>query len=642
MQRKLLLLVLLSYIVGTANAYEKRDLLAQCCDISKLKSSLVLNQKWVTYPKYSDRAGWDSLTIGNKEEIIKKGESALSYQWQVIKATDYLEFERSGSRKTMETPYAANNQAIADLVLAELAEGKGRFMNQIVNGVWLYCEMTSWSLSAHIRGAQNESTSLPSYKESIIDLSSGDMSGFFAWTYYFLKPEMDKIQPMVSQRLRQNLQTRILDTFTTRNDFWWMATNATPTTMVNNWNPWCNSNVLLCFLLLENDRDKLAEAVYKSMVSVDKFINYYHSDGACEEGPSYWGHAAGKLYDYLQLLNNATNSKVSVFNQPIIKNMGEYIVNAYVGNDWVVNFADASAKGKLDQGLIYRYGKAVNSQKMMSFAAQLFNEKKTGFEYNAGRDLFRSLENLSIRNELKKTKPVFEQNVYKWYPETEVCYMRNKNGFFVAAKGGYNAESHNHNDMGSFILYIDQTPMIIDAGVGIYTRQTFSNERYSIWSMQSNYHNLPIINGVAQKDGAKFRSRSVSFIPESLTFSLDLANAYPKDAAVKNWIRTFQLASKGGLSMTESVSLDALKSNNLLNYLTWTEPNIDTKGVVTILKDGVKLTINYNSNQLDPIVEVINIVDKNLVTVWGEKIYRLSLKAKEMKLKDKYILTFNR
>ena len=104
-----------------------------------------------------------------------------------------------------------------------------------------------------------------------------------------------------------------------------------------------------------------------------------------------------------------------------------------------------------------------------------------------------TLENLTSHKDLIKTKPSLSEAASTWYPETEVCYMRNKTGFFVAAKGGNNAESHNHNDVGSFELYIDQTPMIIDAGVGAYTRQTFSSERYAIWNTQSNYHNLPII-----------------------------------------------------------------------------------------------------------------------------------------------------
>ena len=36
---------------------------------------------------------------------------------------------------------------------------------------------------------------------------------------------------------------------------------------------------------------------------------------------------------------------------------------------------------------------------------------------------------------------------------------------------------------------------------GTYTKQTFGKDRYTIWTMQSNYHNLPMINGVPQKFG---------------------------------------------------------------------------------------------------------------------------------------------
>ena len=67
-----------------------------------------------------------------------------------------------------------------------------------------------------------------------------------------------------------------------------MAVNYRPGMLVNNWNPWCNSNALQCFLLMENNKDRLAKAVYRSMKSVDQFINFVKSDGACEEGTSYW------------------------------------------------------------------------------------------------------------------------------------------------------------------------------------------------------------------------------------------------------------------------------------------------------------------------------------------------------------------
>jgi hypothetical protein len=615
--------------------FEKRDLLQKEADLTAVKSSLVLNQKWVSYPKYNDRKGWDEWTSGVKDEIIHMGEAALNYEWKVVKATDYLEFDRSGSRDIMQNPFNSNVTALSNLILAELAEGKGRFMDQIVNGVWQSCEMTSWVLSAHVRGAQKEWTSLPSYQENIIDLTSGDVGALLAWTYYFLKDEMDKVQPLVAERLRKNLQERILDPYINRSNFWWMAFNATPTTTVNNWNPWCNFNVLTCFLLLENDPEKLAAAVRRTMESVDSFINYNHNDGACEEGPSYWGHAAGKMYDYLQLLSNATGGKIYIFDEAVIKNMGEYIARSYVGKGWVVNFADASAKGGGEPGLIFRYGKTVGSPEMQQFAAYLEKQNKEA-DYNAGRDLFRTLENLGSRDELEKTKPATSQATKTWYPETEFCYMRNSSGLFFAAKGGYNAESHNHNDMGSFMLYADETPMIIDAGVGTYTRQTFSEERYSIWTMQSNYHNLPMINGLAEAPGPEFRSRNVKYDPAKSTFSLDLAGAYPSKAAVEKWQRTYTLEPKGGLIIQDEFRLKQTLKPNQINFLSWGKPDISVAGTIIFEKKGNKLNMSYDAVQFEPMVETVSLSDKRLSDVWGGEVYRLSLNARKMQLSGKY------
>ena len=148
--KKLTLLLLALLYVTLTYAYTERDLLQKQADINRLKEILVLDRQWVTYPDYNDRAGWDRFLGTFKDEYIRRGEKRLNYQWQVVKATDYLAFERTGNRQIMEKPFGANNGAIADLLMAELAEGKGRFVDQLINGVFNACEMTSWALAAHI------------------------------------------------------------------------------------------------------------------------------------------------------------------------------------------------------------------------------------------------------------------------------------------------------------------------------------------------------------------------------------------------------------------------------------------------------------------------------------------------------------
>lgn len=612
-------------------AYTERNFLQHVAAQESLAECLVLNQKWVQYPSYKVREGWSRFLGEYRDEIIKNGESLLGYTWKVVKATDYLEFERSGNREIMERPFDDNNQAIVRLMLAELAEGRGRFIDQLINGVFHTCEMTSWALSAHLV-TQPTHRALPTPIYPLIDLTAGDLGSLLSWVYYFMHEEFDKIDPEISRRLYRELDERIMKPYLNNDSFWWLAANYKGQ-MVNNWNPWCNSNCLMTFMLLENDVDRLSKAVSRSMQSVDKFLNYVHSDGACEEGPSYWGHASGKCLDYLVLLNRITGGKISIFDNPQIKAMGEYIARSYVGNGWVVNFADASAKGGGDPYLIYRYGKAVKSDILKQFASMQNKGSKISFR---GRDLFRILEAFLVEDELCAYQEAYTGVSYTWYPETEFCYVRNKKAFF-AAKGGYNDESHNHNDAGSFSLWVNNMPVIIDAGVGTYTRQTFSSERYTIWTMQSNYHNLPMINGVPQKYGRQYKATEVKATKNS--FSANIATAYPDEAGVKKWIRSYTMKSDA-LMISDRFELNEIKKENVINFLSWGDIIIKD-GVIEISVNGVKGTLKYDTKMFKVKKKCVKLTDKKLSSVWGAEVYRLSFIAKEKEQKGCYTFTIS-
>lgn len=613
-------------------AYTERNLLQNSVTKEQLKEALVMNGAWVPYPAYSDREGWNSLLNDeDRQTLIKAGEKMLDYKWQVIRATDYLEYERSGERNIMQNPYEANRKAINVLMMAELAEGKGRFIDQLINSVFFSCEMTSWVLSAHLP-RQSTKRSIPDWREQIIDLGSGNYGSMLAWVYYFFHDTFDKADPVISLRLRHELQERILDPYMENDREWWMAFYWKPGEIINNWNPWCNSNVLQCYLLLENDRDKLTDAVWRTMQSVDKFINFVKSDGACEEGTSYWGHAAGKMYDYLQILSDGTNGKVSLFNNPMIRRMGEYISRSYVGNGWVVNFADASAKGGGDAPLIYRYGRAVGSEEMMQFAAYLLKGKRPTIPL--GNDAFRTLQCVLLNKELEQTKPAHNVPACTWYPETEFCYLTNNSGWFLATKGGFNNESHNHNDAGTFSLYINNTPILIDAGVGTYTRQTFSSERYSIWTMQSNYHNLPMINGVPQRFGQEYKATNVVCKEKQRFFSADISTAYPEEAAVNSWTRSYKLENKR-LVITDKFSLKETKAANQVNFLVWGDIDISKAGEISIKVGDEHATLEYPAN-FKATLETIELPDTRLSNVWGKQIYRIVLIDTQKKLEGNY------
>lgn len=611
------------------------DLLTKRYTLEEVRGYLPTDNSWVAYPDYTDREGWKQLTAPFYNQLIKQGDKYLDYTWQVVKATDYLAYERSGSRSVMEKPLNENAQALVNLFMAELAEGKGRYLDQIINGAWYMTEISTWSLSAHLPSFQSSKRSLPQDGTHVFDLMAGDMASLMSWMYYFLQPEFDKVTPIISERIKRNVQERVIEPYMSRNDMWWQALEVDEGQLVNNWNPWCNFNVLTALLLVEDDPDKTLRGIYKTMISVDKFINYVKEDGACEEGPSYWGHAAGKLYDYLKLLSYATNDKISIFEQPMIRDMGEYISQSYIGGDgWVVNFADASAKGGGDPQLIFRYGSDVHSTEMMRFAKYLSDQQSTAHNLTAGRDVFRVFENFLCHPLLQEQEAQLPQNMYKWYPETEFAYLKGKDTFF-AAKGGYNNESHNHNDIGSFILYKEGEPVLIDAGVGTYTKKTFSSERYDIWTMQSGYHNLPQINGESQRFGASYKSRDVSFDAKRRVFKLDIAGAYPAEAQVHQWYRTYQLKDDK-LLIEDAFSLKETNSANIVHFIVAEKP-IMSKGRISIGEGQYALV--YDDRQFDVSVDAVEQDDSRLSNVWGGYLYRINLTAKQLQKKGKYTFT---
>lgn len=126
MKRILLsLLAICLFAAGTLSAYENRDILRSLADEATLKTLLIPDQKWVPFPSYADRAGWDELMGDWKDDFIERGEKALEYEWKVVTATDYLTHDRGGSQGAAGARLNSNVYAIIDLFFAELATGEG-------------------------------------------------------------------------------------------------------------------------------------------------------------------------------------------------------------------------------------------------------------------------------------------------------------------------------------------------------------------------------------------------------------------------------------------------------------------------------------------------------------------------------------
>lgn len=630
------------------NAQEKRNLLTDFFTRRFVGESICKDNCWIKYPSYNEREAWTQLPENLRQETIKEGEKYLGYNWPPITATMYLEFTRTGDRAIVDRAISNRRVVLRSLVLAELMEGKGRFIDDIINGVFVYCEQTYWGMSATFymyktgfKGYDNPNTVLPDINDPIVDLSVGDAAADLAWTWYFFNREFDKISPVIAKRLKNELQKKVLDPFYERYDFWWITGWGEGN--VNNWTPWCNYNILTCIALIEDDPVKKEVGIYKTMASVDLFINSYPKDGGCDEGPNYWSVAGGKLFDYLDLLHQITNGNIDIFSNDLIKNMGRYIYRVYIANSpkgqFYVNYSDSPAIIRHDGGRIYRYGKQIQDHQMLSFGAFLLKESN----FIGGR-IGEALENLFNIKGWQDTQIIEPLISHFYFSDREIVIARENegttSGFYFAAKGGNNAESHNHNDVGTCILFFNGKPVLVDVGVGTYTAKTFSDQRYKIWTMQSEYHNLPVINGLGQTPGRKFEAKNSNYELKGNKsfFSTDIAGAYSQEAKVNKWIRSYTLDLRNQhFRISDNYQLEDNFNGIDFHFISPLNIQILGSGIMELRDNEFTLYLRYNPLILEVQMESIDIDDNNLQRVWGNNISRIVFKMKNKNLNGNII-----
>ncbi len=304
-----------------------------------LGTLLLPRSEWRPFPNIDDRDAWAALPATVREALAARGEGALESEWSQLLATRYLDYARDGNRSRFQGLAFSRRGKLAGLVIAEGIENQGRYLDEIANGIWLICEESSWCVPAHI-GGQRAGTDLPDPTEPIVDLFAAETSALLAWTDYLLGHKLAAVSPLVRPRLRREIQQRILTPCLERDDYWWMG--FVPR-RVNNWNPWINSNWLTSALLVEGDPERRLAAVAKSMRSIDRFVGPYPRDGGCDEGPGYWGRAGASLLDCLELLPSASEGQIDLYDEPLVQEIGRFILRVQIDGSYFVNFADAAA-----------------------------------------------------------------------------------------------------------------------------------------------------------------------------------------------------------------------------------------------------------------------------------------------------------
>jgi hypothetical protein len=465
----------------------------------------------------SGRSAWDDLAMKDSfRRIISEAEELIEQAIPEQPDDLYLDFSRTGNRTRWQRVSGRRRGRVRTFALAECLQNKGRFVPAFEEIVRELCSEHTWVMPAHDRDLSNFHG-----KSVDIDLGSSGLAWSLATADYLLA---DKLSSETRRLLRDNLNRRIFQPYRDmvagkREKNWWM-------TGTNNWNAVCLASVTGSALaVIDSPKDRavfIAAAEHYSK----NFLEGFTDDGYCSEGLGYWNYGFGYYIMLCESIYQATDGKVDLLQDAKVKQAATFGSRIEINNGVYPAFADCSTRARPSSRLMYfisrRLGLGLSNWEQID-------------PVSAGSSLYQSMM-YSFPNSASRNMPAQNASegpgIRSWFENAGVLICRpardSASNLAVALKGGHNAEHHNHNDVGSFVVVLGDRPLLLDPGGEVYTARTFSGRRYESNVLNSFGHPVPLVNGKLQRTGRQASGRIVSheFTKDADTLLLDISSAY--------------------------------------------------------------------------------------------------------------------
>ncbi|CAN5524809.1 heparinase II/III family protein [soil metagenome] len=489
-------------------------------------------------------------------QMCDRAESEIDQTLPALTDEMYADFHATGVRLRFETKWFERRRQLAHAVVAALVEQepvpRDRFLASVVTKMKVIFSEDSWSFPAHVGN-------IPTGKDPMrIDLFAAETANLFGELLNLLGPSIDQT---FAEQIRARLNTQYFENYLANTPDWAHATH--------NWNAVCHQGVLGAALAVCDDPQLLGRLFERASEGLAYFLNGFTADGGSSEGPGYWGYGFGWFAELNRQLEARTRGQLSLFEgDPLVYQIALFGPRLTLTNGYVVNFADGSARATPRASLLQYLGERFDDPLIKAHAAHAWKRTASvplNFSEQRGDVFHYSRMFLRCPTKLDPNATLPDTDLY--LPDLGVALTRFHDGrghvWEWAGKGGHNNEHHNHNDLGSFLLNIDGSPLLTEIGAPEYNKAFFSSKRYESIATRSLGHPVPLVNGVEQIAGKDFAAPVLmnEFTAEHVRLKLDMTSAYPAAAGCKRCDRSIELTKNlGKLVILDSFEFDRVDS----------------------------------------------------------------------------------
>jgi hypothetical protein len=524
--------------------------------VEGLSEALAENEEY-PLPRRDDRDAWRSLAADDAtgppaNRLIEEAEEALDESMPEHRASVMRDMAAGDddARITNLNNLTTHMMRLMAFTLAECVEAEGRFLDGALDYAWDLCEATRWTSPGNLgNGSDAElSGNLPrtdlDAEERFVDLRS--RIGFMLAEVRYLLG--DALPEGARERIAEEVERRLVEPYEARDDYWW---HDPPT---NNWNAVCNTNCAGSALYLIEDPERLARIVRKAARSLEAYLAGFDDDGGTSEGIGYWNFGWGYYTQLASLLEARTGGEYSLFDVPIAEEIVQFPIRAQLSPGRYPSFSDSTENSYVNPYGPCWAGRHFGDDDLLALGRWALEDgRRRDSELWRNESLNITARNLlwsvGLPEEGLPTPPArtYFDGIEWWIARADPT---DPDAPVVAAKGGDNAESHNHNDCGSFVYHYRGESLLSDLGSPQYLEGYFGAKRYEFLASRSLGHSVPYVNGVEQASpterdendpvderGAAAVLDRAEGVPE--TFEVELAGSYPEAAGLDSLVRRF-------------------------------------------------------------------------------------------------------
>lgn len=477
------------------------------------------------------------------DAVLKEYDKYCIGEVETTKFSKFRLFKDKGDRDAYQAVFFKRQHRMYTMAfMCLLYPENEEYLELLQDTIWEICDQYVWALPAHIDNIEvNDNCEL--------DLDATTMAMALAYIKVMLN---DRLHPLIKSRIDYEIDRRVIKPFMKKRWHWEYRQN--------NWTAVC-AGAVGCTVMV--NRPELFELV-RDRINMDmaSYISSYKEDGVCVEGAGYWSYGFGYFVEYAEMQKHFTKGEFDLLNDDKIKEISTFLQKLFLDKDVIVNYGDCGVNVVVPVGFMYGLKSLFPNDVELPPPARMTIETHY---FPACLRAFVCFDSTFSSQDISQYAEYYMKDC-GWFVKRTPKY-----GF--SARGGCNGESHNHNDVGSFILSIDNQQLLIDMGGRPYTRQYFEDGiRYTFLETSSRGHNAPIINGKYQANIPEAYP-TTSF--ENGVFSVDFKVAYDIEE-LKSLSRDY--------SFTDS-SISVLDKFQIEGNASFTERIVSY--IEPVIKDGV-------------------------------------------------------